>query len=352
MKERSKKTKIRRGKDKKMTAHKVCCGTPLNQLPASKMDAYNNYMTQYLGIPKEPDFWETDIEVVKSCGVLNHEVSVFVSPMVKQKINLLMQKFDRMEWLAYLVGDKATNTITDIVIPKQSVTSVRVNVEGDVGVPIIGVIHSHHDMGNKFSHTDDEYINGNHDISLCISKGGINGQVRVKTECGRYSLVKAHVMDNITEFDPVEFLKVVDNMITEKSVTVYGSIGDVGNLAGLGIGKSQEAAVNSANDLLDEIDSYTFSLHGAILDEHYIAEMDLLVNLINSIGTEMYDYWENKAFSDGNNICTEDYYKLVDEISINQETLTERESVALNRLAFILKGKIDTEILSMDSLAQ
>jgi len=198
------KTKIRRGKDKKMTTPKVvCCGAAAPTPLLSKSPVFHGTFLP----PQEPTFWETDIQVIKSCGVINQKVRVYISPKAKQKINLLMNKFAKIEWLAYLVGNKATNTVEDIVIPKQQVTAVRVNVNGQVSVPIMGVIHSHHDMGNKFSHTDDEFINQNHDISLCISHGGINGQVRVKTECNRYALVEAIVVDSITEFDATEFLK-------------------------------------------------------------------------------------------------------------------------------------------------
>ncbi len=170
----------------------------------------------------EQTFWETDIELVDSCGVSPQNIDVTIMPVVNTKIKALMNKYTKMEWLAYLVGDSDTNLITDIVIPKQIVTPVNVFVKKHVNVRVIGVIHSHHDMGNNFSHTDDEYINANHNISLCVSNSGINGQVRVKTDCGKYVLANANVVEwnagiNIDVFlSETETLITVKNYITEK----------------------------------------------------------------------------------------------------------------------------------------
>jgi hypothetical protein len=306
--------------------------------------------------PKEPSYWETDIQVIKSCGAINQKVEVAISPKAKQKISLLMKKFPKMEWLAYLVGNKATNTVEDIVIPKQRVTVVRVNVDGQVNVPIMGVIHSHHDMGNKFSHTDDEFINQNHDISLCISHNGISGHVRVKTECNRYALVEAVVVDKISEFDVTEFNKEIEAMISETPMfpgyygkTGMGMFDDPGMADFLDEGSDLDFIPNQiqirgmGGDLMEEIDAYEISIKDVKVDAFYQVEMSTLTNYIKSIGTSMYDYWEDKAFKGADNVYTEDYYRLIDEISACCESLSEREMVALNRLAKKLDDMIAIE---------
>ena len=344
------KTKIRRGKDKKMTTPKViCCGAAAPGI--TKSAAFHGTFLP----PKEPTFWETDIQVIKTCGAINQKVMVSISPKAKQKVNLLMNKFAKMEWLAYLVGNKATNTVEDIIIPKQRVTTVKVNVDGQVNVPIMGVIHSHHDMGNKFSHTDDEFINQNHDISLCISHSGISGHVRVKTECNRYALVEAVVVDSITEFDSVEFLKEVDTLITETPLFpgYYGKTGmGMTGIDMMDFEEESDAADILARslhckaidrDILEEIDGYEESIKGVEVDDFYRVEFATLIGYIRSIGTPMYDNWENRAFKDMDNVFTEDYYRLIDEISVFSEDVTEKEMVALNRLALKLEKMLDVE---------
>ena len=129
--------------------------------------------------------WEVKVETVE-CSKAPKKVDVSLSPLAKSKIDILMKEYSNIEWLAYLVGDKDDPyVVEDIHVPAQKVTSVTVsNIEcpefNEIGC--IGVIHSHHGMGNGFSGTDHEWLNQNHNISLCISKGGIAGQVRHKTE--------------------------------------------------------------------------------------------------------------------------------------------------------------------------
>jgi len=55
----------------------------------------------------------------------------------------------------------------------------------------------------------------------------------------------------------------------------------------------------------------------------------------------MYDVWENRAFKDIDNVFTEDYYRLIDEISIFADNTSEKELVALNRLALKLEKMIE-----------
>ena len=173
--------------------------------------------------------WEVDIETIESCSKAPSEIIVLIDPIVKGKIDHLMKKFSGTEWLAYLIGDgENKHKVIDIFIPNQTVNSVNVkNVHCNEynKLNVIGVIHSHHNMGNSFSHTDDEWINQNHNISLCISRSGINGHVRHKLPCGAYKIVDAKVIINInSSFDTKEFDEIIDKKIkkeTFKSVYTY-----------------------------------------------------------------------------------------------------------------------------------
>lgn len=314
----------------------------------------------------EPSFWETDIEVemVKSCGVFDDKIEVMISAKARQKMNLLMRKFPRLEWLAYLTGDKDELFVDDIVIPKQRVTSVNVYVDEGVSVPIIGVIHSHHDMGNGFSHTDDSYINQNHDLSLCITNQKITGQARVKTECGRFMLVDVEVVDAIEGFEVDDFIKEIEEQISEKTIVhTYPGVGgnirgshypNFGNNAGYADLDEEDdvwdtlppsaGAPTSSKEILSEVRSYHESIQGAVMDDFFMIEFNMLYNLINSIGTDSYGLWEDKAFDDGDNVYTENYYRLIDEISLFQDDLTSQEKTALLNLSKELEKRCETNL--------
>ena len=169
--------------------------------------------------------WEVEIDTVSECGKAPDVIDVFISPLAKDKIERLMEKFTNIEWLAYLVGEDYN--IKDIYIPKQSVSAGSVTgIDSSVcnRLPVIGVIHSHHGMGNGFSGTDDEWINQNNDISLCISKSGINGQVRWETPCGSLNIVKAVVrlkMD--VDYDIEEFENIIEKNIKKETIIYKGN---------------------------------------------------------------------------------------------------------------------------------
>jgi len=142
--------------------------------------------------------WENeDVVYIETCGKAPASVNVYISELVKYKISLLMNKFTSLEWLAYVTGsmDEDGYIVEDLYIPKQMVTSVDVHVDpGDtIGKPIIGILHSHHNMSLRFSGIDHDGVNKNHDVSLLVTHKGMIGQVRIKTECGSYVIVPANI---------------------------------------------------------------------------------------------------------------------------------------------------------------
>ena len=157
--------------------------------------------------------WESKIKTVENCGMVSDTFEIFIAPKAKIKIDLLMSLFPDTEWLAYLTGEG--NLIEDIVIPEQEVTSSTVTViEFPKDVETIGVIHSHHGMGSFFSGTDNDYINSNHNISICVSHEEMTGVSRIKTPCGALKTVPLSIVFHYNvELNVEEFLNEVDTNI-------------------------------------------------------------------------------------------------------------------------------------------
>jgi len=172
--------------------------------------------------------WEVKIPYIKDCSKAPESIIIFIQPLVKIKIDYLMKKMDNIEWLAYLIGKDYI--VEDLFIPQQEVTGVSVdNIKCNNfnNLNVIGVIHSHHDMSGNFSHTDDEWINQNHDISLVATKQNISGQVRWKTPCGSLKVINAVVKLKMNvKIDFKEFDKVITDNIKRKKihVSVQGQI--------------------------------------------------------------------------------------------------------------------------------
>ena len=166
--------------------------------------------------------WEVEVDTVKACSKAPEDLTIWVELLAKVKIDALMEKYPNIEWLAYLIGDPENDpyTVTDIFIPKQVVTGTSVT---DVICPefnnlsTIGVIHSHHGMGNGFSGTDHAFVNQNHNISLVIAKDGIAGQARWTTPCGALKIITVAVKPKIEiDFDKEGFLKETENIDEKK----------------------------------------------------------------------------------------------------------------------------------------
>jgi len=156
------------------------------------------------------DYWEVKIDCVTACSKVDQSVNVFLSKKVRQKAMLFMKWAKAREWLAYLVGNKTEDgyDITDLYLPDQRTSSTLVDkVKADEynNLTIVGVIHSHHEMGAgdedkpSFSGHDSEFINSNHNLSLLAGvdrkNGGFKvvGIARVQTPCGGMMKIKANV---------------------------------------------------------------------------------------------------------------------------------------------------------------
>lgn len=221
----------------------------------------------------EDDFWENDIKEVKECSKAPEELKIIMNILPAQKIKLLNEKFKNIEWLAYLVGDGLE--VKDLYIPYQEVSSVTVdNIKSPEynRMNIIGVIHSHHNMNNSFSGTDDEYINKNHDISICVSSNmNMNAQVRWKTPCGSIKIIKG-VVDIIYDKDISwieEFLEEVDKRIKKKFINLSGMYHDW---------QSYKNHLHNNQKLIDDYDyDYDYDYNDDYNDDG-IEEVDDVIN--------------------------------------------------------------------------
>jgi hypothetical protein len=189
------------------------------------------------------DHWDSELETLSDCSKAPAKIKVWVTPLAKVKIDALMEQYPNIEWFAYLLGNGEDKfTVTDIHVPKQTITATSVDeieCEEFNDLPIIGAIHSHHGMGTGFSGTDHAFVNQNHNISLVISKASIAGQVRWSTPCGCLKIVDAVVKPKIeVDFDKKAFLAQAVPNIKKKTATVTTRVvtNYVGN-AGIGPGR-------------------------------------------------------------------------------------------------------------------
>jgi hypothetical protein len=179
------------------------------------------------------DFWEVEQDVVKACSKCDKAVNVFMNITSRRKAMLYMKWAGAREWLAYLVGEKIEDDyhITDLYLPDQRTSATlvdQVDTEEFNQHSIVGVIHSHHEMGAgdadkpSFSGHDDAFINANHNLSLLAGRdsqrGGfkIVGVARVKTPCDAFMQVKAKVRSMVE--DP-EADKAMKDEFLEKTQT-------------------------------------------------------------------------------------------------------------------------------------
>lgn len=161
------------------------------------------------------------------CGVCNPPV-VTMSSKVEDKVMALMAKYPHTEWLGYLLGDGFH--IEDMIIPKQEVSVAAVEVkEFPQDMPnIIGVIHSHHNMGNFHSSTDNEYLVGNHNVSIvATSDGKFEVKARVLTPCNKLLVRKVEVSMVRERIATDQFVKEAEGQIEEKKYH-YGKQGAYG----------------------------------------------------------------------------------------------------------------------------
>lgn len=184
---------------------------------------------QNVVINQKDNVWEDDgVEIVYNCGRLPQNFVIAIKPLVKEKIEALMEEYPNIEWLAYLIGDIYWDDkkafIEDLVIPEnQKTTTASVNDVDKNGNNSIGVIHSHHKMGFGFSKIDWEYINLNNTISIVIFDNGkqMEASVKMTTNCGAISFITDPTIKFITDcnFDKESFIEDAKSKINTNTIS-------------------------------------------------------------------------------------------------------------------------------------
>jgi len=258
----NKRKKFRQKRRDKMTGKQipVTTGTPNKDVPASTGKKTYTVKTTVVD-----EAWETEVDCVNACGKAPSEITIYMMPLVKEQIEALMKEYKNIEWLAYLVGewkDAETPIVKELFVPDQKVTAGSVT---DIDCPehndlsIIGVIHSHHNMGHNFSQTDEDWINMNHNISIVVSHTGMAAIVRWRTPCG--SLMKLTAKTKLwysVDFDSKGFLDEAKKKIKRDVVQPISSgyyNGDYGGRGGM-YGNDWQRNWNRNNNLNDPQKSY------------------------------------------------------------------------------------------------
>lgn len=101
--------------------------------------------------------------------------TVYLEPIPRQKIELLMEEYKNQEWLGYLVGrisEKEKIFVEDLVIPphKEAYSASAEALPFYIPDKCVGVIHSHHTLGAFHSSTDQAYIDRNFPVSITVAR--------------------------------------------------------------------------------------------------------------------------------------------------------------------------------------
>lgn len=156
---------------------------------------------------------------------------VFLEPIARQKIQLLMNEYPHQEWLAYLRGkmsERENIFVENISVPPHK-EAFGASAEAEpfhIPKDCVGIIHSHHSMGAFHSATDQAYVDKNFPVSITVAKNGdtltYDAVSFVHTPCGKDTTLKSTVkyVQPPLQFDRDGFLKRAKDNI-DKSKTVY-----------------------------------------------------------------------------------------------------------------------------------
>ena len=144
--------------------------------------------------------------------------TIYIEPIPRSKIGLLMEAYPGQEWLAYLMGEKKVDDffVEDISVPPHAEASGGSAEAVPFHQPegCLGVIHSHHSMGAFHSGTDNDYVDRNFPVSVTVAKdnqGNLSYDAvsLMTTPCGKLTLGKSIVkyVQLAPLFDTETFLK-------------------------------------------------------------------------------------------------------------------------------------------------
>jgi len=157
--------------------------------------------------------------------------TIYLEPVPRNKIELLMDAYPHQEWLAYMVGKhkKENFFVEDIVVPPHASVSSGSAEALPFHQPknCLGVIHSHHTMGAFHSGTDHDYVDQNFPISVTVAKNssslGYDAVSYLITPCGKTTVGKSSIkyVQPRPLFDANIFLeKAKENIDKGRQITV------------------------------------------------------------------------------------------------------------------------------------
>lgn len=167
------------------------------------------------------------------CSLIKEPI-IFIEPMPRQKIELLMNKYTNKEWLGYLVGhlsELENYFVEDLVIPPHTESFYASAEVEPFHIPdkCIGVIHSHHSMGAFHSGTDDTHVDRNFPVSITVAFGEKGSGLTYDavshqtTQCGKETTSKGVVkyVAPTPTFDTEAFLKEAEENVDKGKKPLY-----------------------------------------------------------------------------------------------------------------------------------
>ena len=137
------------------------------------------------------------------CSLVKSPV-IYLEPIAKAEITLLMEEYRSQEWLAYLKGrvsEETTNIfIEELSVPPHKEASGASAEAEPFHIPddCVGIIHSHHTMGAFHSGVDQDYVDKNFPVSITVARDNGKGLTfdavsYRKTPCGKGVALKCTV---------------------------------------------------------------------------------------------------------------------------------------------------------------
>ena len=194
-------------------------------------------MTTYYIAGKKPDVgWRvaSTKEEPIHCSLVKSPI-IYIEPVPKTKIELLLDEYPHREWVGYLVGQIAEENffVDDITIPphKEALAAAAEVEPFNIPDNCIGIIHSHNTMGAFHSGTDHDYVDQNFPVSITVAlklnatEPEFDVISHAITACGKHISVAGSIkfVQPEPEFDVEEFIKGATENINMgiKTVTSY-----------------------------------------------------------------------------------------------------------------------------------